>query len=76
MNKINVGVIGMGIGEKHAIAYQKHSKCVVKSICDFDVKKKPSIIKNFPTTFKVEEEGGEVNNYYTYEVEIINWPNE
>ena len=33
-------------------------------------------IQNFPTTFKVEQESGEVNNYYKYEVEIIDWPNE
>ena len=31
-------------------------------------------IQNFPTTFKVEDENGHVKNYYTYEVEIIDWP--
>ena len=33
-------------------------------------------IKNFPTMFKVETENGLSNNFYTYEVDIINWPNE
>lgn len=35
----NVGVIGMGVGEKHALAYQNHPNCELKSICDFDSQK-------------------------------------
>jgi len=31
-------------------------------------------IQNFPTTFKVKDENGDINNFYTYEVEIIDWP--
>ena len=31
-------------------------------------------IKNFPTMFKLEDENKNINNYYTYEVEIIDWP--
>ncbi len=31
-------------------------------------------IQNFPTTFKIEDSQGVVKNYYTYEVEILNWP--
>ena len=31
-------------------------------------------IQNFPTTFKVKDENNLINNYYTYEVEILNWP--
>ena len=33
-------------------------------------------IQNFPTTFKIEDESGHVGNYYTYEVEIVDWPPE
>ena len=33
-------------------------------------------IQNFPTTFKVKVENGEVDNFYTYEVDIIDWPPE
>ena len=29
---------------------------------------------NFPTTFKTKHDNGEVKNYYTYEVDIIDWP--
>ena len=31
-------------------------------------------IQNFPTTFKVKDENGHLENYYTYEVEVLNWP--
>ena len=31
-------------------------------------------IINFPTTFKTKNEDGEEKNYYTYEVDIIDWP--
>jgi len=31
-------------------------------------------IKNFPTTFKVKNNKGIEKNYFTYEVDIIDWP--
>ena len=31
-------------------------------------------IHNFPTTFKTKDEQGKEKNYYTYEVDIIDWP--
>ena len=31
-------------------------------------------IQNFPTTFNVKDENGGTNNYYTYEVKILDWP--
>ena len=31
-------------------------------------------IQNFPTSFKVEDPSGKVESYFTYEVEIENWP--
>jgi len=44
----NVGVIGMGVGEKHALAYQNHPQCELKSFCDFD-SEKLEVLKNiFP----------------------------
>jgi len=36
---LSAGVIGMGVGEKHAAVYQKHAHSVLKSICDFDAQK-------------------------------------
>ncbi|HWP95232.1 MAG TPA: Gfo/Idh/MocA family oxidoreductase [Syntrophomonadaceae bacterium] len=36
MNKKKVGIIGLGIGEKHVLAYQSHPSCEVVSLCDFN----------------------------------------
>ena len=44
-NILNVGIIGMGIGEKHALAYQNHPMCNIKTICDFDLSKVKKIKK-------------------------------
>ena len=33
---LNAAVIGLGVGEQHIYGYQKHQKCIVKKICDFD----------------------------------------
>ena len=33
-------------------------------------------IQNFPTTFIAISKNGTKANYYTYEVEIIDWPKE
>ena len=31
-------------------------------------------VQHFPTSFKAKDEQGSISNYYTYEVEIKNWP--
>ena len=36
---LNAAVIGLGVGEQHIYGYQKHQKCIVKKICDFDENK-------------------------------------
>ena len=47
---LNVGVIGMGVGEKHALAYQRHSGCRLKSVCDFDIEKTQDLKIQYPDT--------------------------
>ena len=32
------------------------------------------MVQNFPTTFKTENKEGIQKSYYTYEVDIIDWP--
>lgn len=39
MKKLKIGVIGLGIGEKHVRAYQSHPNCEVATLCDFDPEK-------------------------------------
>ena len=31
-------------------------------------------IQHFPTSFKVKDSNGNINNYFTYQVNIKNWP--
>jgi predicted dehydrogenase len=45
---LNAGVIGMGIGEKHAIAYQNHCNTNLTTICDFDNNKSKELNTKFP----------------------------
>ena len=45
---LNIGVIGMGIGERHALAYQSHPGCNLKSICDFDKEKSRQLSIKYP----------------------------
>lgn len=49
MKKFNIGIIGLGIGEKHFDAYQKHPNCNVRSICDFNNTKLEKYLKKYPT---------------------------
>ena len=36
INNLNIGIIGLGIGESHIKGYLSHSNCNVVSLCDFD----------------------------------------
>jgi len=45
---LKAGVIGMGIGEKHALAYQNHCNVNLKTICDFDSDKLKELNIKFP----------------------------
>ena len=48
---LNAGVIGMGVGEKHALAYEKHQNTYLKTICDFDQGKLNNLKKKFSNVF-------------------------
>jgi predicted dehydrogenase len=39
MKKLKVGIIGLGVGEKHIEGYEKHIECEVVSLCDFNDEK-------------------------------------
>lgn len=46
---INAGVIGMGIGEKHALAYQNHLNARLIAICDFNAGRLSELKVKFPS---------------------------
>ena len=45
---LNAGVIGMGVGEKHALAYENHQNTILKTVCDFDHDKLKELNTKFP----------------------------
>ena len=45
---LNAGVIGLGIGVKHALAYKNHNQVVLKTICDFEQEKLNDVKNKFP----------------------------
>ncbi len=47
-NNFNVGIIGLGVGEHHLLAYSKNKNCNIITVCDFDKKKQLSFKKRFP----------------------------
>lgn len=51
MKKLKVGIIGLGIGEKHIKAYNRHSACEVVALCDFSKEKKQMAKKKYPDIF-------------------------
>ena len=34
-DRLKVGIIGLGVGERHIHGYLKHSECDVVALCDF-----------------------------------------
>lgn len=47
LKKIKVGIIGLGVGEKHLQALLKNEKCEIVSVCDLDKKKLLTIKKKY-----------------------------
>ncbi|MBU0581039.1 MAG: Gfo/Idh/MocA family oxidoreductase, partial [Candidatus Margulisbacteria bacterium] len=48
MSKLKVGIIGLGVGEKHIEGYAKHPQCEVIALCDIDDKKISMAKKKYP----------------------------
>ncbi len=48
MSALKVGVIGLGVGEKHAEAFENHPDCALVSICDTDPAKMVEVAGRHP----------------------------
>lgn len=48
MKKLNVGIIGLGVGERHLEAYAGHAHCGTITVCDLDSKKVKNVKKKYP----------------------------
>jgi predicted dehydrogenase len=53
LKKVRVGVVGLGMGRHHVMAYQKHPRCEVTAICDVDESRLTAVASelNVPHTF-------------------------
>jgi predicted dehydrogenase len=49
MKKLKVGIIGLGVGEKHLEAYRSHPSCETVSVCDLSSTKLRSIRDEYPS---------------------------
>jgi predicted dehydrogenase len=48
VKKLRVGVIGLGVGEQHAAAFQRHPNCDVSALCDLSEEKLDKAKDRFP----------------------------
>lgn len=48
MAVLRAGVIGLGVGEQHAVAYAAHPDCEVAAICDLGVERLKQVSARFP----------------------------
>jgi|TARA_B100000315_G_scaffold207967_1_gene202991 predicted dehydrogenase len=55
MKKIRVGVIGLGVGEKHIEGYVNHPRCEVVALCDF-LDEKISVVKEKYPKFRITKD--------------------
>ena len=72
---LNIGIIGLGVGEQHLIAYQNHSDCNVKAIFDFDKNVKTSVIAKYPSINFVNSENDILYDPEIDVVTIASWDN-
>ena len=49
MKKLRVGIIGFGVGNKHADAFDTHPQCDVVAICDMDEEKCGAARRKYPS---------------------------
>ena len=45
---LKVGIIGLGVGERHANVYANDARCQLTGICDFNNKKLKNLKSKFP----------------------------
>jgi len=48
MEDLRIGIIGLGVGEKHIDGYMRHPKCQVTAICDLSEKRLSEVRGKYP----------------------------
>ncbi len=75
MNKINVGIIGLGVGEKHIAGFNSHPECNVLAVCDFSDKKLNLIKAKYPDIQTTKSADDILNNPNLNIVSVASYDN-
>ncbi len=51
---LRVGVIGLGVGEQHVEAWERHPDCEVVALCDFDPRRLEEVGRRYPAGERFE----------------------
>ena len=62
MKKLKVGIIGLGVGEKHIPIFESHPACEVVALCDFSKKKLSDITIRYPNIYQSANSDEIINN--------------
>ena len=49
LKKLNVAIIGLGVGERHLRGYQDDPRVSIEKLCDFNIEKVEEIKKKYPS---------------------------
>ena len=61
IKKLNVAIIGLGVGERHIVGYLSDERCVIKKLCDFNQDKINEVAKKY-TEFEFTANPSEILN--------------
>lgn len=75
MSRLKAGVIGLGVGEQHIAAYEKHPACETVAICDFDQEKLNEVSNKYPKIYATDNAGEILRNPNIDLVSIASYDN-
>jgi len=75
MKKLKVGIIGLGVGEKHIPAFESHPACEVVALCDFSKKKLAEMAIRYPKISQTTDSDEITNNMDIDVVSVASFDN-
>ncbi len=75
MKKLNVGIIGLGVGERHLEAYAAHGRVGSITVCDFDKNKVRQVQKKYPAVKAARDANEILTDQDIHAVSIASYDN-
>jgi len=75
MEELKVGIIGLGVGEKHIASYNQHRNCKVVALCDFRNEKLAEMARKYPDMFVTKHSEEIINDPSIKVVSITSFDN-